>query len=61
MFDRTAYHREYRKNKLKRVSLELPIEQYEIVKEHTKKTNETVNGFIKRAITETLKHDNAND
>ena len=61
MFDRTAYHREYRKNKLKRVSLELPIEQYEIVKEHTKKTNEPINTFVKRAITETMQRDNTND
>ena len=58
MFDRTEYNRNYRKNKLKRVSLELQNEYYDRIKAHTEETKETVNGFIKRAINETIERDN---
>lgn len=58
MFDKTKYHQEYVKKNLKRVPLELPLNDYEILKEHTQKTNESVNGFIKRAINETITNDN---
>ena len=58
MFDKTEYQRNYRKNKLKRIPLEVPHEYYQNIKEHTEKTNESVNGFIKRAINETIERDN---
>lgn len=58
MFDRAEYQRNYRKNKLKRISLEVPKEYYNKIKSHTETTSETVNGFIKRAIEETIKRDN---
>ena len=57
MFNTTEYHRNYRKEKLKRISLEIQKEFYETIKEHTQTTNETVNGFIKRAIKETIEND----
>lgn len=59
MFDKTEYQRNYRKEKLKRVSLELPKEKYEEVKEHSQGRSESVNGFIKRAINETIERDNS--
>lgn len=59
MFDKTEYQRNYRKEKLKRVSLELPKEKYEEVKEHSLGRSESVNGFIKRAINETIERDNS--
>ena len=58
MFNRNEYQKEYRKNNLKRVSLELPIKDYESIKDHTEQTKESVNGFIKRAINETIERDN---
>lgn len=58
MFDATAYHNNYRKTKLKRIPLEVSHEYYQGIKEHTEKTNESVNGFIKRAINETIERDN---
>ena len=58
MFDRTEYNRNYRKEKLKRIPLDVTPEQYKTIKEHTEKTNESVNGFIKRAINETIERDN---
>lgn len=58
MFDKTEWQRNYRKNNLKRISLEVPIPFYEIIRNHTEKTNESVNGFIKRAINETIERDN---
>ena len=57
MFDSTKWHNDYRKEKLKRISLDVQKEFYETIKEHTQTTNETVNGFIKRAINETIEND----
>lgn len=57
MFNKTEWQREYRKNNLKRVSLELQKDQFEILKNHVAITGETVNGFIKRAIRETIERD----
>lgn len=39
---------------LKRLSLAVPVSMFEFMKEHTEKTGETMNGFIKRAIVELL-------
>lgn len=58
MFDKTSYQRDYRKKKLKRVPLDIPMEDYEIIKNHADTRKESVNGFIKRAINETMKRDN---
>lgn len=51
------YNIEYKKNNLKRVPLDLPVRMYEDVKEHAQKKSESVNGFIKRAIKETMERD----
>ena len=59
MFNRNEYQIEYRKKNLKRVSLELPIKDYEKIKQHTENTSESINGFIKRAINETMERDNS--
>ena len=58
MFDKTKYQRDYRKNKLKRVPLDIPIEKYEQIKEYASSHSETINGFIKRAIDETMEREN---
>lgn len=58
MFNKTEYQRNYRKEKLKRVPLDLTIKDYKRLKSHTETTSETVNGFIKRAIEETIENDN---
>ena len=46
---------------LKRLSLALPIDDYEHMKEHINSTGETQNGFIKRAIKETIINDSNTD
>ncbi len=43
---------------LKRMSLAVPCQLHDRMQEHVKKTGETMNGFIKRAILETLENDN---
>lgn len=58
MFNRSEYQKEYRKKNLKRISLEVPNTYYETIKNHTEKTKEPVNTFIKRAINETMERDN---
>lgn len=47
----------YAKENLKRVPLDLPIAKYEIIKSHATAKGESVNGFIKRAIDETMERD----
>lgn len=48
---------EYAKKHLKRIPLDMQIEDYERLKAYTERTGETVNGFIKRAIREAMKND----
>lgn len=42
---------------LKRLSLALPVDDFSQMQEHVKQTGETQNGFIKRAIKETISND----
>lgn len=49
----------YRASKIKRVPLDMQISDYEKVKAHAEAHSETVNGFIKRAVSETMKRDKA--
>lgn len=55
--DRREYLKEYHKTKLKRVPLDLPLQKYDEVKKFAESHSETVNGFIKRAIDETMERD----
>ena len=43
---------------IKRIPLDMQISQYEAVQTHAKAHGESVNGFIKRAIQETMMRDN---
>lgn len=54
--ERKEYLNTYRKAKLKRVPLDLKIEDYEELKEAAAKAGDTVNGFIKKAIAERMSH-----
>ena len=42
---------------LKRMSLAIPVDQYDRMREHISDTGETVNGFLKRAIDVTIEQD----
>lgn len=53
-FDKKAYDTEYKKKHFKRVPLDMQHSEYDRIKAHTAKTGESVNGFIKRAISETI-------
>ena len=57
LINRTEYINNFKKEKYKRIGLELPKEKYEELKSHIDDTGETVNGFIKRAISETIDRD----
>lgn len=48
---------DYAKRSLKRIPLDVQKEHYEAIKSHAETKNETVNGFIKRAINETMQRD----
>lgn len=47
----------YAKENLKRVPLDMQKSTYEEIKAHAKSHSESVNGFIKRAISETMERD----
>lgn len=49
----------YAKENLKRIPLDVPKAEYEAIKAHSEARGESVNGFIKRAVKETMERDNA--
>ena len=54
---KTLYDIEYAKNKLKRIPLDVTKEKYADIKKAAENLNESVNGFIKKAIDMRLKND----
>lgn len=51
------YDIQYAKQNLKRIPLDVPKTIYEEIKAHTEDRSESINGFIKRAISETMERD----
>lgn len=47
----------YKAKSVKRVPLDMQTADYESMKKHAENTGESVNGFIKRAISETIERD----
>lgn len=58
---RTAYKNQWARENMDRISLALPKGQKEVIQVHAKKRGESVNGFIGRAITETIERDDAQE
>jgi hypothetical protein len=58
MTDRKEYLNNYHKNNYKRIPLDVSKQKYNEIKDHAAGRSETVNGFIKRAIDETIVSDN---
>lgn len=56
---KTAYNIQYAKDKLKRIPFDVKNEEYDNIKAHAASRCESVNGFIKRAIRETMERDAA--
>lgn len=52
------YDIKYAKENLKRIPLDVSKAAYEKIKAHAETRKESVNGFIKRAIDETIERDN---
>lgn len=55
---RKEYIYKYAKENLKRIPLDVPKADYETIKAHSEARGESVNGFVKRAISETMERDN---
>ena len=51
------YDLEYAKTHLKRIPLDVRLDKYEEIKAHADNQGESLNGFVKRAIDETMKRD----
>ena len=60
-YNETAYKasQKYKASNIKRVPLDVQKEHYDRIKNHAEGRGETVNGFIKRAIDETMERDNS--
>lgn len=58
--NKRKYIAKYKKEKLKRIPLDVTLDKYDEIKNHALSRNESVNGFIKRAIDKTIKDDNEN-
>ena len=58
--NKKKYSIEYKRKHLKRVPLDMQFSDYEKLKQHTEATSESVNGFIKRAINETMERNDLN-
>lgn len=56
-FDKNKYMYEYAKKNLKRIPLDVPLDMYDQIKEHAAAYGESVNGYIKAAITERMKNE----
>lgn len=54
------YDLEYAKTHLKRIPLDVRLDKYNEIKAHADNQGESLNGFVKRAIDETMKRDNDN-
>ena len=50
----------YAKTHLKRDQLDIRLDKYNEIKEHAESHDESINGFIKRAIDEAMERDNSN-
>ncbi len=55
--ERKEYIYQYAKEKLKRIPLDVPKSTYEEIKAHAEARSESVNGFVKRAISEAMERD----
>ena len=58
MAGKTDYKNTWNKENLDRVSLYVPKGKKEAIKDHAAARGESLNGFIARAIDETIQHDN---
>lgn len=60
-YSESAYKaaKKYREKNIKRVPLDMQMSKYEELQAHAKARGESVNGFIKRAIDETMERDSA--
>ena len=58
MAGKTEYKNSWQKENCDRINFTVPKGEKEKIKQHAEKQGETTNGFIKRAIKETMERDN---
>lgn len=58
MAGKTEYKNNWQKENVDRVNLTMPKGRKEAIKAHAEAHSESVNGFINRAISETMERDN---
>lgn len=61
MAGKTDYKNQWQKENMDRIALALPKGRKDEIKAHAAKRGESVNGFIGRAITETIERDDAQE
>lgn len=55
---RIRANNKYNEKAYDRINIAVPKGQKEVIRTHAEKQNETINGFVKRAINETMERDN---
>lgn len=60
MAGKTEYKNKWQAEKCDRISLVVPKGKKEAIKNHAESQGESLNGFISRAIDETMQHDKEN-
>lgn len=56
--NKIAYSMQYNKKHYKRVALDVSFEKFDEIKAASEENNESINGYIKKAIDDRLKKDN---
>ena len=56
-FNKVAYNNQFNSGAYDRINLTVPKGQKETIREHADSMGESVNGFIQRAIKETMEND----
>ena len=60
-FDKVAYNNSFNAEKYDRISLMVKKGERDRIREHAERHGEKLNGFINRAIDETMERDNAKE
>ncbi len=59
--EKMRYDMQYAREHIKRITLDMQKKDYDRLKDHVTNRQETVNGFIKRAINNQIDQDNKSD
>lgn len=57
-FNKSAYDIQYKRDNLKRIPLDVPLSEYDLIKQAAQAAGQAVNTYIKQAIRERMNREN---